>query len=154
MNIYIAAAFNGKDEEDTNNKRKNCEAVYNLLSNMTCFSPAANIYAPWKLHLPNAWDYPNDEWGLMVFAADIAALESADIVISLNYGRLDPTAGTAWECGYAFAKGKKVIMVEMTDEPMSLMCSNGCYARVKGIKGLLGYNFAFMPKVRTNTEQK
>ena len=90
----------------------------------------------------------------MVFAADLAHLEEADIIISLNYGRLDPTAGTAWECGYAFAKEKKIIMVEMSDEPMSLMCSNGCYARVKGLSGINHYDLLNLPATRTNTEQK
>jgi nucleoside 2-deoxyribosyltransferase len=150
ITIYIAAAFNGKDEADTERKRENCKKLKEILE----YKPGVNIYAPWELRFPNAWDYPNSEWGLMVFAADIANLEKADIVVSLNYGRLDPTAGTAWECGYAFAKGKKVIMVEMTDEPMSLMCSNGCYARVKGLEGIRNYDFIAMPPTRTNTEQK
>ena len=151
MNIYIAAAFNGQTEEDTKRKRMYCESLLNILNLKL---PDAHIYAPWQLRFPNAWDYPNDEWGLMVFAADVAALEEADIVISLNYGRLDPTAGTSWECGYAFAKGKKIIMVEMSNEPMSLMCSNGCYARVKGLEGIIDYDFTTMPKERTKTEQK
>lgn len=149
--IYIAAAFNGKDDKDTKRKRENCEKLRRILIEKF---DENSVYAPWELRFPNAWDYLNSEWGLMVFAADIANLEKADIVVSLNYGRLDPTAGTAWECGYAFAKGKKVIMVEMTDEPMSLMCSNGCYARVKGLKGIKDYDFIAMQPARTNTEQK
>lgn len=148
--IYIAAAFNDKDNKDTEKKRENCQKLKEILEHKL----DAYIYAPWELRFPNAWDYPNSEWGLMVFAADIANLEKADIVVSLNYGRLDPTAGTAWECGYAFAKGKKIIMVEMADEPMSLMCANGCYARVKGLDGIKNYDFTTMPKTRTETEQK
>lgn len=152
LNVYIAAAFNGKDDADTKRKRENCAKLKTLIEEKTMFH--AHVYAPWELRFPNAWDYTNQEWGLMVFAADIANLEKADIVVSLNYGRLDPTAGTAWECGYAFAKEKKVIMVEMTDEPMSLMCSNGCYARVKGLEGIRNYDFIAMQPARTNTEQK
>lgn len=151
MNIYIAAAFNGKTAEDTATKRENCRILKEILK---CKCGNAYIYAPWELRFPNAWDYTNPEWGMMVFAADLAHLEAADIIVSLNYGRLDPTAGTAWECGYAFAKEKKIIMVEMSDDPMSLMCSNGCYARVKGLEGLLDYDFNTMPITRTNTEQK
>lgn len=151
MNIYIAAAFNGRTQEETDLKRTNCHILKNILTSKL---KDANIYAPWELRFPNAWDYTNQEWGLMVFAADLAHLEAADIVVSLNYGRLDPTAGTSWECGYAFAKEKKIIMVEMTDEPMSLMCSNGCYARVKGLPGIEEYDFDIMPAARTNTEQK
>lgn len=151
MNIYIAAAFNGKDDKDTKRKRENCEKLKAILEQKY---PTAYIYAPWELKFPNAWDYHNTEWGLMVFAADIAHLEAADIVVSLNYGRLDPTAGTAWECGYAFAKEKKIIMIEMTNEPMSLMCSNGCFARVKGLEAFLDYDLNNMYRTGTGTEQK
>lgn len=149
--IYIAAAFNGKDDKDTERKRENCEKLRKILIKKF---DENSVYAPWELRFPNAWDYPNEEWGLMVFAADIANLEKADIVVSLNYGRLDPTAGTAWECGYAFAKGKKVIMVEMSNDAMSLMCSNGCYARLKGLEELEDYDFDLMVPMRTDTEQK
>ena len=52
------------------------------------------------------------------------------------------------------ALGKKIIVVEMTDEPMSLLVANGRYATVKGLQGLTEYNWQTMPKTRTNTEQK
>ena len=71
----------------------------------------------------------------------------------LSHGRYS-TAGANWEAGYAFGIGKKVIVVEMTSEPMSLMVANGRYATVKGLSGLLKYDWSEMPKTRTNTEQK
>lgn len=111
------------------------------------------VYAPVEHFIPNAWDYPNDEWALMVFTSDINAIEWADVLVILSYGRMG-TAGCNWEAGYAYAKGKKVIVVEMTDEIMSLMVANGRYATVKGLKGLSEYDWETMPKTRTNTEQK
>ena len=69
---------------------------------------------PVEHSIPNAWDYPNDEWGLMVFESDINAINDADVLVLLSYGRKQ-TAGSAWEAGYAFAMGKKVIVVEMND---------------------------------------
>lgn len=111
------------------------------------------VYSPTQHHIPNAWDYPNNEWGLMVFQNDIEAIQNSDYVVMLSYGR-DSTAGSNWEAGYAFGIGKKVIIVEMTDNPMSLMVANGRYATVKGIEGLENYNWETLPKSRTNTEQK
>lgn len=111
------------------------------------------VYAPVEHFIPNAWDYPNDEWALMVFTSDINAIEWADVLVILSYGRMG-TAGCNWEAGYAYAKGKKVIVVEMTDEIMSLMVANGRYATVKGLEGLSEYDWETMPKTRTNTEQK
>lgn len=111
------------------------------------------VYAPVETKIPNAWDYPNPEWGLMVFTSDIVALDSSDIVVLLSNGR-NSTAGANWEAGYAYAKGKKVIVVEMTNDIMSLMVANGRWATVKGLDGLAKYDWHSMPKTRTNTEQK
>ena len=90
----------------------------------------------------------------MVFANDVKAINSADIVVAISYGRTETTSGTNWEIGYAFGIGKKVIVVEMADNVMSLMISNGCYAVVRGLIGLRDYDFNKMPKLRTETEQK
>ena len=116
------------------------------------------VYYPLDYTIPNAWDYPNTEWGLMVFQNDIAAIDKCDYLVLLTHGR-NSTAGDNWEAGYAFAKGKKVIVVEMfTDEDqhpiMSLMVANGRYATVDGLAGLTQYDWFVMPKTRTETEQK
>lgn len=113
-----------------------------------------SVFCPWEYKVPQAWEYPNSEWGLMVFMNDIKAIDSYDIVIMLSYGR-NSTAGTNWEAGYAFRTNKKVIVVEM-DNPkmMSPMVANGRYATVHGIEGLEKYPFSSMPKLRSTTEQK
>ena len=111
------------------------------------------VYNPVENFIPNAWDYPNDEWGLMVFTSDVKAIDRSDAVVMLSYGRMG-TAGSNWEAGYAYGQGKKVIVVEMTDEIMSVMVANGRYATVKGLDGLAEYDWSEMPKTRTNTEQK
>jgi len=111
------------------------------------------VYNPVENFIPNAWDYPNDEWGLMVFTSDVKAIDRSDAVVMLSYGRMG-TAGSNWEAGYAYGQGKKVIVVEMTDEIMSVMVANGRYATVKGLDGLSAYDWETMPKSRTKTEQK
>lgn len=117
------------------------------------------VYAPLEHIIPNAWDYPNQEWGLMVFTNDVSAIDDSDFVVVLSFGRKHITSGTSWECGYAFAKGKKIILVEIDlgdseNFVMSLMVANGRYATVSGIKGLAEYDFGALPKTRTETEQK
>lgn len=112
-----------------------------------------DVYVPVENFIPNAWDYPNDEWGLMVFTCDVKAIDNCDVLVLLSYGRLG-TAGCNWEAGYAYARGKKVIVVEMTDEIMSLMVANGRYATVKGLDKLCAYDWNTMPMTRTKTEQK
>lgn len=119
-----------------------------------------DVYVPMEHQIPNAWDYPNNEWGLMVFEDDISAIGRSDIVVLLNYGRKNTTAGCAWEAGYAFALGKKVIVADIdtgkTGEEFitSLMIENGRYATVDGFVGLGLYDWEGMPKTRSDHEQK
>lgn len=65
----------------------------------------------------------------------------------LSWGK-ENNAGSAWEVGYAFGTGKKVIVVGLTDEIESVMMLHGSYAQVKGMKGLETYDFTTMPKSR------
>lgn len=141
MKVYVASSM-------SNEKRKNMENAVNILR-----SKGFEVYNPCEHTIPNAWDYPNDEWGLMVFTNDISAIQDSDIVVLLSYGRMS-TAGANWEAGYAFGLGKKIIVVEMTNEIMSLMVANGRYATIKGLEELENYNFDTMPTYRTKTEQK
>lgn len=141
MKIYLATPLSGDKREDMS------KAAVILRD------AGFDVYCPVEHKIPNAWDYPNNEWGLMVFQSDIDAINSADIVVMLSYGRMS-TAGANWEAGYSFGIGKTVIVVEMTDQIMSLMVANGRYATLKGLDGLRNYDWEAMPKLRTNTEQK
>lgn len=86
------------------------------------------VYAPIEHEVDNAWDLSNEVWGLKVFQADVEAIEKADEVWVLNFGMYSDS-GTAWECGYAYAKGKKVRQFYYgfgEDKTYSLMMANGC----------------------------
>lgn len=114
-----------------------------------------DTYLPLEHKISNAWDLPSHEWGAAVYRADIRAIQNADTIVMLSYGRLG-SAGTAWEAGYAFGLDKRVIVVEMPGvELMSLMVANGRTATVKGLDGLQNYDFIRFPELRDNNmEQK
>lgn len=145
MKIYIAAPFGEKNSE----KRKNAEIAAAMLE-----EKGFSVYRPWTVFIPNAWGLPNAVWGRKVFENDKAAIDAADIVVMLSYGRCSTTAGTNWEAGYAYGIGKKLIVVEMTDEIMSLMISNGCHAVLSRIEDLQTYDFSRLEKRETETEVK
>lgn len=44
-----------------------------------------------------------------IFAIDVAGIDGADAVVACMDGP-DPDSGTCWECGYAYAKGKPVVV--------------------------------------------
>lgn len=140
--VYLASSLNHDKREATAEAKGILEAK------------GLEVYSPVEHVVPNAWDYPNDEWGLMVFTNDYTALKNSDFVIVLNYGREGTTLGTGIEQGIAFEAGIKVILVEMTKEIQSLMAANARYATVRGLKGLKAYDFETMPKTRSNVEQK
>ncbi len=47
--------------------------------------------------------------GKAIFRKDLAGLDWADTVVAIMDGA-DPDSGTCWECGYAYARGKTVIL--------------------------------------------
>ena len=121
--VYMAAPVVGMDAEKREQVESVMRAVINKLSKeeelMVC-------YTPWLLKIPNAWNMPQNEWARCVFTQDVLALDESETVIVCDYGR-HASCGTAWEAGYAFAKGKKVIVVTMPGvEEVSLMVHNGC----------------------------
>jgi nucleoside 2-deoxyribosyltransferase len=51
---------------------------------------------------------PRSNTATAIFAMDVEALDRADMVVACMDGP-DPDSGTAWECGYAYAKGKPIV---------------------------------------------
>ena len=88
----------------------------------------------------NAYGLPNNVWAKAVFDEDIRALEECDTVV-VCYDGLYSDSDTAWEAGYAYAKGKEIfVLCEETAIEASLMMLNGAYCSM-GMKELEGYNF-------------
>jgi nucleoside 2-deoxyribosyltransferase len=52
---------------------------------------------------------PRDKTAEAIFAKDVEGIDWADTVVACMDGP-DPDSGTAWECGYAHAKGKRVVL--------------------------------------------
>lgn len=93
----------------------------------------------------NAYGLPNNVWAKAVFDEDIRALEECDTVI-VCYDGLYSDSGTAWEAGYAYAKGKKIfVLCEEDVSDTSLMVINGSYCSMK-IGELDKYDFGKMEK--------
>lgn len=140
--IYLACSFACKDRQKVELRKTYMKQAETILK-----KKGLSVYVPSDLTIPNAWDYIMQEWGLMVFANDMVRLDESDTVVMLSFGK-ENNAGSAWECGYAFAKGKKVIVVSLTDDVESLMIQHGSYAQLKGLEDLQNYDFSTMNKTR------
>jgi nucleoside 2-deoxyribosyltransferase len=77
-----------------------------------------------------------------IFQMCAAALDEADVVVACMDGP-DPDSGTAWECGYASAKGKPIVCYrtdfrscgDMLGGPYNLMLSESATARFELAEG-------------------
>jgi nucleoside 2-deoxyribosyltransferase len=145
--IYLACSFACSDKDESKRRQNEMSRAEVILE-----SYGLDVYVPSRLKIPNAWDYSERDWGLMVFANDLHSLDISDIVVFLSYGKKNNNDGSAWECGYAFAKGKKVIVVSMSTDTESLMVMHGSYAQLDGLDGLEQYDFKKMP--RTQLERR
>ena len=119
MKIYIASPFFNKKEVK----------IYNYVIR-TLRSYGYDLFVPREHEIEGAWDMPNQVWGEAVFGVDYTAIQKCDVVVVLNWGMYSDT-GTAWECGCAFALGKKVINVCVNPySDYSLMMTNGCHYNI------------------------
>ena len=74
-----------------------------------------DLYVPMEHTVEDAWNLSNSAWAWEVFKEDVRALDKAEIVYVLNFGMYSDS-GTAWEAGYAYAKGKTVINILVNPE--------------------------------------
>lgn len=92
-------------------------------------SQGHELYVPRECQIENADELPNSVWGMKVFQKDVEEIDKADEVWVLNFGMYSDT-GTAWECGYAYGKGKVIRQLlcglDQTSNVYSLMMINGC----------------------------
>lgn len=65
---------------------------------------------------------PREKTPANIFAADMDGLRWCNVVVACMDGP-DPDSGTAWECGWAYATGKPVILfrTDFRSEPFNLM---------------------------------
>ena len=78
------------------------------------------VFCPFELKIENAWDLSQEAWARRVFSSDVNEIDSCDIFLMITPGR-NSTAGTNWEQGYAYAKGKRVVVIQISGGVTSLM---------------------------------
>ena len=85
--------------------------------------PNEELFIPMEHFIPNGENLSNNEWAEAVFKMDVEALNKCDRVVAAYLGLRSDT-GTAWEIGYAYAKGIPVNLIippEVFKEEMSIM---------------------------------
>lgn len=126
MNIYVAASFAYEDKTKTEERKLIIEGLVSRMKQHL----SGDYFLPHQMKIEHAWDYSLAEWGSKVFEEDVKHLDAADIVLFISFGK-ENNAGAAWEVGYAAAKGKKIIVIKVTEGVESLMITNSAYIMIR-----------------------
>lgn len=116
MKAYLAAPFFNQNER----------YIYARVIDYLRHAEMLDLYVPQEHTVEDAWNLSNSDWAWKVFHEDVRALDEAAIVYVLNFGMYSDS-GTAWEAGYAYAKGKQIVnvLVNQKDNVYSLMMISG-----------------------------
>ena len=112
--IYIAGPF-FTDKERTFLKI--------VIESVKEICPNEELFIPMEHFIPNGENLSNNEWAEAVFKMKVEALNKCDRVVAAYLGLRSDT-GTAWEIGYAYAKGIPVNLIlspEALNEEVSIM---------------------------------
>lgn len=142
MKIYLASPFFNETE------LANISRAVEILK-----AKGLEVFVPMEHDVENKETLTNAQWAEEIFKIDKNGIDSSDAVVML-YGGMYSDSGTAWECGYAWATGKKVIVCCYNNEQPNLMIVNGCHAFLDSIAALADYDFNKMPKLRNAGEQR
>ena len=131
--IYLASPF-FNDEEIENIER--AEQILERRGDIELWSPRKK---------EDRTAQRDEAWSLATFVNDKKVLDACSAVVMLYYGNYSDS-GTAWECGYAYAAGKPVVVVHIngTDAPSNLMVHEGSHANIT-LEQLGEYDFETMP---------
>ena len=134
MKIYLSSPF--FNQEEIVNMRKTQKVLQER---------NFEVFVPMDIIIPNTSEV---EWAEKMFDADKAGIDKCDVVVLLYYG-LYSDSGTAWECGYAFAKNKPVVVVHcQTNQKNNLMVVFGASANVESIDALKTFDFQNISKTK------
>ena len=131
MYIYLASPFfNERESENVERAEK-------------IFEERGFDYFSARQH-PSPGVVGTTEWATNAYEMDIEGLNKADAVVVLYYGNYSDS-GTAYECGYAAALGKPVVLVHMDAEADSnLMLHIGATTNI-AFEDLGGFDFETFP---------
>lgn len=132
MRVYLASPFFNEKECEVLGQAENIlkERGFSL------FSP--------REHETREGNVGSGAWSKETFLNDKAAIDWCEVVVMLYWGNYSDS-GTAWECGYAYATNKPVVVVQL-GESSNLMVHEGSHTNLYSIEELKTYDFEMMPR--------
>lgn len=146
VKIYLASPFFSEEQ---------IERVERVEKALKANPHVEAVFSPMRQQLEHL-EFGSPEWVKAIFANDVKHIDWADVVVAVHdftgdtvlhgepHGHVD--SGTAWEMGYAYAKGKKTVLVHELGGIVNLMLSNGATAYLTSAEQLEAYDFNEMPE--------
>lgn len=128
--VYIASPFFNEKEIDVLSKVE----IMLKQRGLDVFSPREHEVRDGNVGKP--------EWSKQTFSNDKKAIDWCDVVVMLYWGNYSDS-GTAWECGYAYATNKKVVVLHL-GESSNLMVHEGSHTNLLNLEELQQYDFEKM----------
>ena len=101
------------------------------------------VFSP-REHETREGDVGSPVWSRQTFINDRNAIDWCDCVVMLYWGNYSDS-GSAWECGYAYATRKPVIVLQLGDAS-NLMIHEGSHTNLFSLEELKDYDFDQMPQ--------
>ena len=134
MRIYIASPFFNEKE---------CEALGE--AERILKGRGFHVFSP-REHEVREGNVGKPDWSKATFLNDKAGIDWCEAVVMLYWGNYSDS-GTAWECGYAYATCKPVIVVQL-GEASNLMIHEGSHTNLYSVQELEEYDFDMMPRTQ------
>ena len=132
MKIYLAGSFADADRDISENRKMYLSVIASI-----CEDNKHTVFKPYEHKIPNAWNMTNKDWGNAVYGMDIAELNTCDLVVAVSNGKKEGGNGSAWECGYACALNKPIILISRNSDAVeSLMVVGGSTIHINSLDRL------------------
>lgn len=133
--IYLASPFFDENEKNIINK------VMEILRNKD-----VEVFLPME-HQNKHLEFGSLEWRAATFKSDVDAIDECDVMLAIiTKGNYDDT-GTSWEVGYAYAKGKDVVVLKGEEEALNLMIADSVHSVLNSYEQLENFDFEKMERV-------
>lgn len=133
MKIYLASPFFNEVEN-----------AYVTIAEKILRGRGFEVFSPREHEVRDTDEFGTVQWAFDTFSHDVKAIDECDCVVVLYHGNYSDS-GTAWECGYASAKYKYIVVVQLGNLS-NIMIHMSAEANIT-LKELKTYNFEEMPSI-------
>ncbi len=137
MKLYLAGPFFDHEQ---------IERIERVEQALATNATVEKVFSPRKAEAKHRQGSP--EWTQEIFEMDREHIDQADVMLAvIDYEGTYVDPGTAWETGYACAKGKPVILLkEKAAGTINLMMGVPAQAVLTSVAAITSYDFITLPE--------